>query len=337
MEPDKNTQTPAEGNQQTSQEQSVPTDALSRTPEELSQEHIAKDPSKDEIEKQVKKLSPIKRLFKKVNIYFLIFILLAVIGAIITIVTYINSQKVPPEPSIATQELDEDALKQLANTNATVGDAAQTLAIQGNAVIAGQTLLRSDLNVASNLQTGGSIQGPSITISGSANLGATQVSSLQVANNVAIQGSTTMRDLSVSGTSSFSGAITASQITVSRLILSGNGALQIPNHISFIGSTPTRNINASVLGSGGSASVNGSDTAGTVNINTGNSPSAGCMIRINFQRAYSAKPRVIISPSSAGAGRTQYYVERTPENFNICSINVPPANEVLVFDYFITN
>src|SRR5690606_2579650 len=122
------------------------------------------------------------------------------------------------------------------------------------------------------LQTGGSLETPNLTVSGDTNLGKTQINSLQVAQNTAIQGSTTVRDLNVTGTSSFSGAITASKITVSQLILSGNAILQIPNHISFTGPSPSRSyIGSGILGSGGTVSVNGSDTSGTINLNSGNS------------------------------------------------------------------
>lgn len=338
MEPEKDTPPATEGQPQ-NQAQQAPADALSRTPDDLEQEQAAAPiTSPAAVEgPTVKKLSPIKKLFRKVNLYFLIFLLLVVVAGAITAVNYLNSTKTTPAPDIASQGLTADALKQLANTDASVGSAAQTLTIQGNAIIAGQTLTRGNLNVAGNFQSGGSIQGPSLTISGESNLGSTQVNSLQVATNTAVQGSTTLRDLNVSGTSSFSGAVTAAQITVSKIIMSGNAILQIPNHISFTGPPPSRTINAGVLGNSGSASVNGSDTSGTININTGGNPSAGCFARINFQQAFTNQPHVIVSPVGAGAGQTQYYVDRDKAGFSICTVNAAPANQVFAFDYFVTN
>lgn len=318
--------------------ETAPADALSRTPEELEQEAQQVQAETPQPEKPAeKKVSPIKRFFRKVNVYFLGFILLVIVAVIISVVNYLNSKKVPTPPSIATQELTEDSLKQLANTDVSVGDTSQTLTIQGNAIIAGQTLMRGNLNVAGNFQTGGSIQGPSLTISGSSNLGDTQINSLQVAGNTAIQGSTTMRDLNVAGASTFGGAMTASQITVTRLILSGNAVLEVPNHISFTGPSPGRTINSGALGAGGSASIDGSDTAGTVNINTGNNPTAGCFVQINFNQRFNNQPHVIISPVGAAAGRTEYYVERSNASFSICAASPAPANQAFAFDYFITN
>lgn len=339
MEPDKKTSPDADNQQPTQDESQAPVDALSLTPDELEKdqaERAAANPT-PAAQPGEKKVSPLKRLFRKVNLYLLIFLVLFAVVGIIAAVNFINSQKAPVEPTVANQELTEEALKDLANTDATVGGSSQTLTIQGNAIIAGQTLMRGNLNVAGNIQSGGSIQGPSLTISGNSNLGQAQINSLQVASNTVVQGTTTLRDLNVSGTSSFGGAITASQITVTRLVLSGNAVLQVPNHISFTGSSPSRTANGSVLGSGGSSSINGSDVTGTVSINTGNNPTAGCFVRVNFQQTYSNPPHVLISPVGIAAGQTQYYVDRNNSGFSICSANVAPSNQAFAFDYFVTN
>lgn len=320
----------------TSATQDAPADALSRTPDDLEEEQATRK-ADTPAEPEEKKLSPIRQFFRKVNIYLLIFILVLIIAGIVTWVTYLNSTKAPEQAEIESQQLTTEALKQLANTDASVGSTNQTLTIQGNAIIAGQTLMRGNLNVAGNFQTGGSITGPSLTISGATNIGATQASSLQVSQNVAVQGSTTMRDLSVSGASTFSGPMTASQITTSRLVLSGNATLQIPNHISFTGPTPNRSsINGAVLGSGGSASISGSDTAGTINVNSGNSPSAGCFVQITFAQRFPKQPHVIVSPVGQAAGQTQYYVTRSETGFSLCTANTAPANQTFAYDYFVT-
>ena len=316
--------------------QQAPADALSRTPEDLEEEAAA-NPGPTATQPAEKKVPAFKRIFRKINVYFLIFILLVVVAGIIAGVNYINSQKPAVEPDIAEQVLNDEALRQLANTDTSVGSTSQTLTIKGNAIIDGQTLMRGNLNIAGNLQTGGSIQAPALTISGAVNLGQTQVNNLQVATNVAIQGTTTMRDLSVAGSSTFSGAMTASQITVSRLILSGNAELQIPNHISFTGPSPSRTTNGTVLGNGGSASVSGSDTSGSINVNSGNNPAPGCFIRVTFNQAFTNVPKVIVSPVGSGAGAMQFYTERDRSGFSVCTNNAAPANQAFGFDYFTAN
>lgn len=339
MDSDKNkapVDEPKETSPSSEPSQEAPVDALSMTPDELDQV-AAQNPTTVENAPIEKKVSPIKRFFRKVNVYFLLFLLITIVGAAITVVSYINSQKPPVEPDVADQALTEEALRQLANTDASVGNTSQTLTIQGNAVIAGQTLMRGNLNVAGNLQTGGSIQGPTLTISGASNLNDVQINNLQVATNVAVQGNTTMRDLSVSGNSTFSGAITASQLTVTRLILSGNAELQVPNHISFTGASPRFAQNNGTLGNGGSASINGSDTSGSININSGNNPSAGCFGRVTFNQPFTRPPKVTIGAIGNAAGRVGVYVERDQNGFSICGANAAPNNQSFGFDYFVAN
>ena len=339
MDSDKNT-SPSDEDKQANASQEAPADALSRTPEDLDQEQAAQEAAgitsgKNELPEE--KVSPIKKFFRKVNVYFLAFVLIAAVAGIITAVSYFNSQKEAPKAEIESQALTEEALRDLSNTDATVGDTSQTLTIKGNAIIAGEALMRGNLNVAGNFQVGGTIRGPSITISGDSNLGSTQVNSLQVAENMAVQGNSTFRDLSTSGSASFGGAVTAPQLTVSRLVMGGNAELQIPNHISFTGPSPSRGATGNALGNGGSASISGSDTSGTVNIRTGTNTGAGCFVRINFNQSFSRQPKVIVSPVGSGAGQTQYYVDRDQAGFSICAAAPAPGSQTFSYDYFVAN
>lgn len=333
-QPPREDQISSEG-QSTLEPQQAPADALSRTPDDLEEEAATNAPTATQpVEKKV---PAFKRLWRKINIYFLIFIILIIVAGAVAAVTYLNSQKPPVTPDVADQSLTEEALRQLANTDASVGNTSQTLTIKGNAVIDGQTLMRGNLNVAGNFQSGGTIQGPTLTISGTTNLADTQINNLQVATNVAIQGNTTTQGLSVASSSTFSGPMTASQITVTRLILSGNAELQVPNHISFTGASPRFATNGGVLGNGGSASINGSDTSGSITINSGNNPTAGCFGRITFNQVFSNAPKVTLGAIGNAAGRTQYYVERDRTGFSICTANPAPNNQSFGFDYFVAN
>lgn len=315
--------------------QDAPSDALSRTPDDLDEEKSRT--AEHAPAETVRKLSPLQRLFRHINPYFLAFILLLIIAGAVVIVMYLNSKKEPPTPNIATQTLTADALKQLANTDATIGGSSQTLTIQGNAVINGQTLTRGKLDVAGTLQTSGGITAPTLNVASNTSLGPTQAQSLQVKGSATITGDTTLRNLNVGGTSTFSGAITAGKLTVSSLILSGNAQLTVPNHIRFDGPTPSRSINSSALGGGGSASISGSDTSGTVDIRTGNNPGTGCMVTLNFHTPYSNNPHVIISPIDSGASKVQYYVSRSRTSFSICSSGNTPSHQSFAYDYFVTN
>lgn len=311
-------------------------DALSRTPQELEEEKRKGEDSSVQAELEAKKRAPLwRRIIARINVYLLAFILILILAAIILIVYYFNSAKPVIVPTIGSQTLTTEALKDLANNDVSVGDATQTLTIKGNAIIDGQTLMRGNLNVAGNFQTGGSITAPNLIVSGTANLGTTQINSLQVAQNTAIQGDTTMRNLNVGGTSSFSGPMTAGQITVSRLVMAGNAVLEIPNHLAFTGATPGRTITPSVLGSGGSSSLNGSDTSGAIGVHTGNGPTTGCFIRVNFNQKFTSTPRVIVTPIGQAAGNTNYYVNRDVNGFNVCFGSTPTANSDFGFDFFV--
>lgn len=284
--------------------------------------------------KPPKKPNAIKKFFHKVNLYLLIFVLLLVVGGAITIVSYLNSKKAPAATVIPSQKLTQDDLKNLANSDATVGSSAQTLTIQGNAIFNGQALIRKDVAIAGNLQVGGTFQISNLTVADKTNLHDTQTNTLQVAQSSSLQGQTTINNLDVSGPSSFHGMVTMSQLTVSKIVFAGNAIVQIPNHLAFTGATPLRRIDANVLGAGGSSSLNGSDTSGTININTGSNPTAGCFASVTFNVAFSTQPRVIISPVGSAAGALQYYVNRTTSGFSLCSNNAPAPNAVFAFDYF---
>lgn len=326
--------------------QTAPADALEKSNEELADQTIdATHPNnpdaaagqKADSDAPAKKPNAVKAFFHRANIYLLIFILLVVIAGVITIVAYLNGRKAPPVAVVPSQTLTQDDLKNLANSDATVGSSAQTLTIQGNAVFNGQILGRSDLAIAGNLQIGGSFNTSNLTVSGKSNLADTQINSLQVAQNTTIQGATTLTSLNVAGATAFHGPITASQITVTKLIFSGNAVMEVPNHLAFTGATPLRRIDPNVLGAGGSSSLNGSDTSGTINIDTGSNPRAGCFASITFNQPFASQPRVIVSPVGSAAGLLQYYINRNTTGFSLCANNAPAANQVFAFDYFVAD
>jgi cytoskeletal protein CcmA (bactofilin family) len=323
-------------------EQAVAKDALTKSNEELGQDAASETPLNADGTTSVngkpgKKLSPLKKFLRRFNIYLLLFLLIIVVASVVSIVGYLNGKKQPKAPTITNQTLTQDQLKQLANSDATVGDTGQTLTVQGNAIFSGQVLVRSNLNVAGTIQLGSTLSVPSLTVSGKTNLADTQINSLQVATGSTFQGIVTLQNgLNVAGASSFSGPVTAGQITVSKLILSGNSIVTVPNHVAFTGASPGRTINFGVLGAGGSASVNGSDMAGTVNINTGSGPAAGCFVTLTFSRAFTATPHVTATPIGAAAGQMQWYINRSTTSFSICTNTTPPINQAFAFDYFIT-
>lgn len=268
------------------------------------------------------------------NLYLLIFGLILAVAAAIVTVAYFQGQKQDKATTVGSQSLNQKALDQLASANTTIGDPKQVLAIQSNAVFNGKVLVRGSLEVAGGLQVGGTLSLQDVTISGTAIIDTVQINkNLAVGGDSAVSGtSSVQKSLQVNGGGTFGGPVAAPQITTSVLQL--NGELTLTKHITAGGASPTRT-NGPALGNGGTSSVGGSDTAGSISINTGGGTSAGCYIAITFAQKYNSTPRVIISPIGADAGALSYYVTRTTAGFSVCSTAAAAAGATFAFDYFV--
>lgn len=279
------------------------------------------------------KLPLAKRLLKKVNIYLLLFVLLLIIASVIAAIVYMNSKKAD-DTTVPTQTLTDETLKQLATSDVTVGQPKQLLSVQSNASFAGRVFIRDRLEVAGPIQVGGSINVPGITVSGNSIFEDIQINKgLSVQGDTSLQGQLSVRrNLSVAGSGTFGGPVSAPSISVNTLQLNGN--LQLTRHLAVGGATPGRS-NGNALGAGGTSAVSGSDIGGSININTGSGPSAGCFVTVNFTTRYNSTPRVQITPIGSAAAGVGYYVNRTAASFSVCATNTPPSNTSFGFDYFI--
>ena len=276
----------------------------------------------------------LRSLSERFNIYLLLFILVLLIAAIAVVVATLQVHKTNNANSnnIGNQALSQSALQQLSNSDATVGTSSQTLNVQSDAVFAGQVVVRSNLEVAGTIKVGGTISLPSVSVAGTSTFGQVQAGGLSVSGNASVQGNlTTQGSLNVSGTGSF-GTLSAQRLSVGTLQL--NGALVLTSHITAGGPIP-RKSDGNALGAGGTSSVSGSDTAGTININTGSGPAAGCFITITFAETYSGTPRVLLTPVSSAAAGLPYYVNRTSANFSVCTAAPAAAGQNISFDYAI--
>ncbi|MFA5003720.1 MAG: hypothetical protein WC498_00360 [Candidatus Saccharimonadales bacterium] len=274
----------------------------------------------------------LKRLFSKFNIYLLLFILVLSVATAVIVVAFLLNKR-DNTTQVKTQSLSQDALKQLANSDVTVGAPKQILNVQSNAVFAGKVLVNGGLEVVGPLQVGGSLSLPGISVSGNSIFDQVQVKTLNVANDSSFQGQLSIqKNLSVVGSGTFGGILSAPQITANTLTLNGN--LNLTHHITVGGATPGRN-NGGALGAGGTSSVGGSDSAGSININTGSGAVAGCMITVLFTQKFNATPHVLLTPVGSSAGGLAFYVNRDTSSFSICTASPPPSNASFGFDYFV--
>ena len=275
-----------------------------------------------------------KRLRKSLNIYTGLFIFILLVAAIVILIAYQQNHKTTNGNKIKTQGLSQSTLDQLANSDVTVGNNQSVLTVQSSAIFAGQVLIKQGLEVAGNLKVGGTISLNSLTVAGTSQFGQVNVSrDLAVSGNTAIQGTATIsKSLQVGGGGTFSGPVSAPQITTGGLQL--NGDLVLTHHVTAGGPQPGHS-GGSAIGSGGSVSLSGSDTAGSINVNTGGGPGAGCFVSVNFTSHYNATPHVIITPIGAAAGGLSYYVNRSTTGFSVCVASPPPAGRSFGFDYFV--
>lgn len=277
----------------------------------------------------------LKRLWQRVNIYFLLFVIVFLICTAVAIGFFVKDKSQAPSTNVGTQNLSPSQLQQLANSDTNIGSSKQTLNIQSNAIFSGTILVRQDLEVAGNIRVNGALTLPGITVSGLSNFNQIQAGSVAITGSETVQGSFTAKNgISVSGNSSFNGSVSATQVTTGTLQL--NGDLILTHHIIGGGAIPSI-AQGVALGGGGTASVSGSDTSGSLTINTGSGPGAGCFATISFARAFASTPHVNITPVGAAAGSLQFYVNRSTSSFSVCTTSAPAGGQTFGFDYLVIN
>lgn len=105
-----------------------------------------------------------------------------------------------------------------------------------------------------------------------------------------------------------------------------------------VGTAPTFLVGTHA-GTGASMSVTGHDSAGTVNITLGTSPSAGVIGSVFFNSPYSTTPSITITPlGAANSSACQAYVNRSATQMDITAGIAPTGvagTTVLSFDYHV--
>lgn len=288
-------------------------------------------------QKKEKKVSLPKRVAEKLrglNIYFMIFVFLVFLAAMVTLISYSSSKK-PNTDTIDGQTLSEEDLANLSSENSTVGDPKSTLTVASNAIFNGRVLIRDSIDVAGTIRVGGSLSLPGITVSGTSAFEDVQVgNNLSIGGNTAINGQLTVQQgLTLGGNATISGSLSAASIIVDSLQL--NSDLQITKHIDTGGGRP--GISVGSAGNGGTVSISGSDTAGTITINVGGGAPAGVMANITFAVPFNDTPYIVISPVGSSAAQLQYYITKTSSGFSIATVNAPPSIGAYVFDYVAFN
>ncbi len=285
-------------------------------------------------EKKKKRSSGAKGLAGKFNIYLLLFILIIVIAGVVTFISYQQNKKSTDKANqtVSTTPLSDEDLEKLRQTDVKVGDPKQILSVESNAIFAGKVLVRDSLEVAGQIKVGGPLNLPGISVSGASVFDQVQISNLQISGSATIQGQLNVQSgLNVTGNLTVGGTISAGRLNIENLAISRD--LQLARHIDAGGGTPGIS-GGGALGGGGTTSLSGTDTAGTININTGGGTVAGCFATITFAQAFNS-PHVIVTPVGGVAGGLNFYINRSGSNFSICTANAAPAGQSFAFDYIV--
>ncbi|MEM6997500.1 MAG: hypothetical protein AAF413_01170 [Patescibacteria group bacterium] len=307
--------------------------------EENINESSLEDAPQEEPEVQAQTVKPsfgdrMRARMSGVNIYLIIFVIILIIAIVIIFVFWrINSNSTPENATtLEFESLSQEALDDLRNKDASIGDAKQTLTVASNSIFNGRVLVRDSLDVAGTINVGGALSLPGITVSGNSTFDQVEVSNnLTIGGDASIQGVlNVLQTLNVTGGASFGGPISAPSLNIDNLVLSRD--LQLNRHIDAGGGTPG-SARGSAIGSAGTVSVSGSDTAGTATINTGSGAAAGAMITVTFASSFSQTPHIVVSPVGSSASSIDYYVTRTANSFTIYSSSNLSSGTTYSFDW----
>ena len=265
----------------------------------------------------------VQAVIGQLNVYFLLFILVLMIAGVAAFISY-RSSKNAAKTNIDSQTLSDADLQALKNNETKIGDTTQTLTIASNAIFSGRVLVKDSLDVAGTIRIGGSLNLPGITVSGTSAFENVQIgNNLSIAGNTSIAGTLTVQgNITVGGGATFAGTISAPSLAIDQLTMNQN--LQLNRHIEAGGGTPGIS-SGSGVGGGGTVSINGADTAGTVNINFGAGPVAGILANITFVNSFYQTPHVVITPIGSNCAGLNYYVNRTTGGFSIGTTNGGPS------------
>lgn len=283
--------------------------------------------------KKGKLLTRAQGLITHLNIYILVFLLIVIIAIVGVVVAVQRNKKALEVPTLTSGELTQEDLEEINESEAKVGDPKQTLTIESNAIFSGKVLVRDSLDVAGTIKVGGALSLPGLTVGGTSSFDQIQANKLSINGDTNVQGILTVqKNVAITGGATFGGPISAPQLTVQSLQI--NNDLSITRHIDAGGPTPGSST-GSAVGSGGTASVSGTDTAGTATINTGSAPAVGCFITINFSTKFNATPHIVITPVGSAGAALNYYINRSATNFTICTTNAAPPGQNFGFDYIV--
>ena len=280
------------------------------------------------------------------------FIGLAVVAAILAanaviIAVVMKSQADAQDAAVKNGvTISSDVLDKLGVSRNPVGNAETQLTVGPNAVFNGKVTMAGDTTIGGQLTLNSKFSAGEASLS-KLQAGDTQLQQLNVNGDGTITNLNLRKDLQVAGTTRLQGQLTVNQLTTinNNLNVAGSlaigGSLSVRNfqvstltvtgHLLSSGSAPGVSSGGGV-GSNGTVSISGNDTAGTVAVNTGVGAGNGLLAQVSFRQKYTNTPHVVVTP--VGHAVPGLYINRTSSGFTI-SVEGGLSPAGYAFDYVI--
>lgn len=281
-------------------------------------------------------------------IALVVIIVLIAANAGVVIVVIQRQAKTASQNKLAGVSINQDVLDQLGVSRSPIGTSSEALVVTPNSVFNGTLTVNKDVKLSTKLSAGetnlaqlaaGNTSLTQLNVAGNSTLGDTSLrSNLNVAGISNFQGNVTITKLltaagaNITGNLSVGGSFSTNNFSARSL--TSTSTLTIGGHIITAGSVPGI-AGGGAPGPAGTVSMSGNDSAGTVVMNTGQSPSAGIIASINFRSAYGSTPHVVITPVGGNGAPLSYYVNRSATGFSIGTYNTPSTGTTYVFDYIV--
>ena len=226
--------------------------------------------------------------------------------------------------SISTEDLNR-----LGINRTIIGDSGVELVVAPDAQFKGKVTISGDTTVSSPVVVNSKLTGAEASIT-QLQAGNTAIEELNVNGKSSLSDLVLRKGLVVTGLTHLQGQATFSQAVAvnNSLSVTGNvvvgGQLSVStfsvqnivirSHIVTSGSTPSVS-KGSAVGSNGTVTISGNDTAGIVSVNVGAGASGGILANVSFKTQYSATPKVVFSP--VGTGGSFYLTSIGTDGFSI--------------------
>lgn len=275
-----------------------------------------------------------------------------VLAANIGIVMFIMRSQAEAEQKARSEvTLSSETLDSLGVNRTAVGNEGAKLTVGPDSTFNGTVTIAKDVSVGGQLQLNSTFTASQANIA-KLQAGETAMEALTVNGDISADSLLLRSELTVPGTTRLNGPVTMTQLlTVNNNLnvtgsLSVGGSLSVSNFqarsltsdstLTIGGHIVTRGAAPGVSGGGGlgqsgTATLSGSDSAGTISLGVGMGGGSGLLCEVSFTSNYGATPHIVVTP----VGRyINLYINRTAAGFQVYTEGaIPPGGYAL--DYIV--